>query len=370
MRPILSRGLRQLALLGAMALPVAPAAFAQAVPAVGVLYPIKTMLGVQGRRGAELAAEMINGSGGLLGQPLKLIIYDDNYNPAEAVAAARKLASEDKVSIIVGATNTAVALGILQVVKQNNMLFLAAVTKAPPITDYDRGFRFNPLVVADGEAFNKYLKEQVKPQRIAVVVENGDYGRATVADMKAALGDRVVTTELYEMVKQTDFSTVANRVKATNPDVVCIAYSLPEQGGALLRSLVEAGISAKKCLLPGNLSPQFVQVAGAAAEGVFTQDIWAPSLANETNRKFVAAFQAKYKEVPGKVDFLGFESMWVLGQAVRKAGTLTDTAKLAEALRANTFDSPRGDIRFPKNQATASRIVTLAVKGGQIVVAD
>jgi len=359
------------AALALCAVAAAPLAAAQALPPVGVLYPIKTMLGQQGVHGAELAAEMINAGGGLLnGQPMKLVVYDDNYSPADAVAAARKLASEDKATVIVGATNTAVALGVLQVAKQNNQLFLAAVTKAPQITDYDRGFRFNPLVTADGEAFNKFLLEKIKPQRMAIVVENGDYGRSTVENMKAALGDKVVDTELYELVKQTDFSTVANRVKAANPDVVCIAYSLPEQGGALQRALVEAGVTAKRCLLPGNLSPQFVQVAGAAAEGVFTQDIWAPSLPNDTNRKFVAAFQAKYKEVPGKVDFLGFESIWVLGQAVRKAGTLTDTAKLAATLRDNAWDSPRGEIRFPNNQATAARIVTLSVKGGQIVVSD
>ena len=50
---------------------------------IGVLYPIKTMLGQQGRNGAELAAEMINADGGVLpGRPMKLIVYDDNYQPA------------------------------------------------------------------------------------------------------------------------------------------------------------------------------------------------------------------------------------------------------------------------------------------------
>src|SRR5260221_9768353 len=77
-------------------------AMAQPAPVtVGVVYPIKTMLGQQGRRGAELAAEMLNASGGVLkGAPLKLVVYDDNYTPADGVAAARKLASEDKVSVI------------------------------------------------------------------------------------------------------------------------------------------------------------------------------------------------------------------------------------------------------------------------------
>lgn len=349
----------------AMAQPAAPVV-------VGVIYPIKTMLGQQGRRGAELAAEMLNASGGVLkGAPLKLVVYDDNFTPADGVAAARKLASEDKVSVIVGSINTAVSLGINQVAQQNNMMFLAAVTKAPAITDYDRAFRFNPLVVTDGEVFNAYLKDKIKPQRLAIIVENGDYGRSIVTNMKAAFGSVVVASEMYEILKQSDFSTLASRVKSANPDVVCIALSAPEQGGNLLRTLAEAGVTAKRCILPGSVSPALLQVAGPAAEGAFTVDIWAPTMATETNKKFVAAFQAKFNnETPGKVDFLGFESMWILGQAIRKAETVTDTAKLAATLRAGTWDSPRGPIKFPAGQATSDKWVTLVVTGGKIVVGE
>lgn len=338
---------------------------------IGVLYPIKTMLGQQGRNGAEIAADMINASGGVLdGRPLKLVVYDDNYQPADAVAAARKLLSEDKVPVIVGAINTAVSLGVTQVAQQSGAMFLAAVTKAPQVTEYDRAFRFNPLVATDGEVFNQYLKDKVKPQRMAVVVENGDYGRSIIASMKSAFGSAVVATELYEILKQTDFSTLASRVKSSNPDVVCMAFSAPEQGGSLLRTLAEAGVKAKRCILPGSVTPSLLQVAGPAAEGAFTMDIWAPTMANETNRKFVAAYQAKYKVVPSKVDFLGFESMWVLGQVIRAAGTATDTAKLAATLRQGSWDSPRGTLRFPANQATSEKWVVLEVKDGKIAVGD
>ncbi len=355
-----------------LAVSLAAGASAQAQDVkVGVIYPIKTILGQQGRKGAELAAEMLNASGGVNnGQQLKLVVYDDNYQPADGVAAARKLLSEDKVSIIVGAINASVSLGIMQVAQQSNALFLAASTKAPQITEYDRAFRFNPLVATDGEVFNQYLKDKIKPQRVAVVVENGDYGRSIIANMKSAFGSTVVATELYEILKQTDFSTLASRVKAANPDVVCIAMSAPEQGGNLMRTLREAGVTARRCILPGSVSPALVQVAGPAAEGAFTVDIWAPTMTGETNKKFVAAYQAKYHEGPSKLDFLGFESMWVLGQAMRKAGTATDTAKLAATIRQGTWDSPRGAIRFPANQATSDKWVTLIVKDGKIVVGD
>ncbi|MGI4814652.1 MAG: ABC transporter substrate-binding protein [Janthinobacterium lividum] len=335
---------------------------------VGLIYPIKTMLGQEGQRGSEMAADFLNQSGGLIkGEKLHLTVYDDNYTPADGVAAARRLASEDKVKIIVGAINTSVSLGVMQIAQQNGMLYLAAVTKAPAITDYDRAFLFNPLVSVDGATFDKYIKDKVNPQRVAVVVENGDYGRSIVTDMKKYFGDKVVATELYEILKQTDFSTLATRIKAANPDAVCLGFSAPEQGGNVLRALKEAGVGGKRCIMPGSITPDVLKVAGDSAEGAFTVDIWSPTTDNEINRKFVSAFQAKYHEAPSKVDFLGFESVWVLGQAIRKAGTDSDTAKIAQTIRDNAWETPRGTIRFPKNRASSDAWVVMTVKDGKIV---
>lgn len=194
------RFISSLALSLGLAVGLAAGASAQAQEAkVGVIYPIKTILGQQGLKGAELAAEMLNASGGVNnGQQLKLVVYDDNLQPAEGVAAARKLLSEDKVSVIVGAVNSAVAMAITQVAQQGNALFLAAISKAPQITEYDRAFRFNPPVAQDGEAFNQYLKEKVEPRRLALVAENGDYGRSIITNMKSAFGNAIVATELYD----------------------------------------------------------------------------------------------------------------------------------------------------------------------------
>jgi branched-chain amino acid transport system substrate-binding protein len=344
---------------------------AQAEPqavVIGVIYPLKTLVGQQGKRGTELAAEMINASGGVAGSSqVKLIAYDDNFSPAEGVAAARRLASEDKVSIIVGTINSAVAMGVVQIAKQNQQLFLGAVTKAPGVTEYDRGFRFNPTAATDGDVLNKYLQEHVDPQRLVVISENGDYGRLSLASMKTAFGTKMAGSELFEILKQTDFSTLATRVKAMNPDLVCIAATNLEQSGSLLRAMQEAGVPGKRCMLPGSVTPALIAVAGPAAEGIFTLDIWSPSMKNDLNTRFVTAFEAKFHEIPNKVDYLGFESMWVLGQAMRKAGTNSDTAKLAATIAGASWDTPRGQIKFVANQAVPPAWVTMTVKGGKIV---
>ena len=98
-------------------------------------------------------------------------------------------------------------------------------------------------------------------------------------------------------------------------------------------------------------------------------------LNNEMNKRFVAAFQAKFHTEPEKGEFLGFEGMWLVAQAVKKAGTTTDTAKLAATLRESTWQTPRGTIRFEKNQAVrvgerGVGFFNLTVKDGRIVVTE
>src|SRR6516165_9716461 len=63
--------------------------------------PLSTF-GVSSVQGAKLAAEEINSSGGILGQPLELIVEDNQSKAGEAATAARKFISQDRVVAIVG----------------------------------------------------------------------------------------------------------------------------------------------------------------------------------------------------------------------------------------------------------------------------
>ena len=107
----------------------------------------------------------------------------------------------------------------------------------------------------------------------------------------------------------------------------------------------------RRFITPGGLNPDVVKIAGPGAEGVISANVWAASLSNEMNKRFVAAFQAKFHEEPLYNSFLAFEGVWLIAEAIKKAGTATDTAKVAETLQKNTWQTPRGTVRFDKNQA-------------------
>ncbi len=333
---------------------------------LGVIFPLKNIIGKQGYQGASLAAEFVNADGGSTGgRRISLTPYDTNYSPVEGVAAVQRLLTQDDVKVIVGEISSTIALAVIPVVKSENALLMLSVPKHPDVTKsgYRGVFRLNTTTSMDAASFNKFLVQDVAPNKVAVLAENNDVGRLSLENMKALFGTKIVFSDIFS-VTQSDFSSKASNVRGSGADLVCIAASNPEQSGNLLKSMADLGYTPKRCLLPGLLNNDLPKVAGAAAEGVFSEDIYAPTLDNPLNKRFVEGYRAKYNETPGKVELLGFESVWVVAQAMKVAGTATDTAKISDVLRAGEWDSPRGKVRFdgegrPRAAAcTGSRSVT------------
>lgn len=337
---------------------------------IGVLMPTKSLVGKQGHQGAVLAAEMINADGGILaGRKIELVVYDTNFQPAEGVSAAQRLLNQDKIKFIAGEISSTVALAVVQLAQANGALFMAAVPKHPDVTasGYDRVFRLNSTTSMDAKDFDTVLTQQVKPAKVAILAENSDFGRLTIANMRKLFSDKVVAAETYEMT-QNDFSTLVTKVKGSGADLLCIAGSNMEQYGNILRLTQELKLDAKRCLMPGILNSEGVRVAGAAAEGAFSADIYVPSLDNALNKRFVAAYQEKFKETPEKIELLGFESIWLIAKAMQKAGTADDTAKVAKLLHDEKWETPRGQLTFDKNgQAQSGPLINLSVKNGKLV---
>jgi len=362
-----------LALLSALSFAPLAATAQQGDPIkIGVLMPLKSVIGKQGLQGAELAAEMINADGGVLGRRIELVSYDSNFSAVDAVSAAQRLITQDKVQFIAGEIGSTPALAVLQVVRTTNTLFMVAVPKHPDITKsgYNRVFRLNTTLDEDARYFDTYLLEKVKPKKLVVVAENTDYGRYTIDSAKARFGALYGGAELFEQT-QNDFTTVMTKVKASGADVACIVAGKPEQAAAALKAMAQLGVPARRCTAVGVLNAQSAALAGDAAEGAFGADIYAADGRTPVNEAFVKRFQAKHGHRPEKIEALGFESVWITAKGIAAAGTATDTEKVANAIRQGTWQTPRGDLRFDAGgQALARQYVHFVVKGGKLSVGE
>jgi branched-chain amino acid transport system substrate-binding protein len=340
---------------------------------IGLIDPTKTLVGKQNVDGAQLAAEMLNNDGGVLGgRKIELVVYDTNFSPPDGVAAVQRLLTQDEVKIVVGEISSSVALAAIPVAQGENAIFIASVPKHPDVTKsgYDKVFRLNSTTDVDAKSFDKYLTDTVKPGKVAILAENSDFGQVTISHLKQLFGDKLVYSDAYGM-KQSDFSALVTNARASGADLVCVAGSNMEQYGNILRSLSDLGYSGGRCLMPGILNSVGVKIAGAAAEGAFSADIYVPSLDNTLNKHFVGAFAAKYGHNPEKIEVLGFEAVWIAAKAMDKAGSADDTDKIADAIRAGSWETPRGIVTFDKSgQALSGDLIHLTVKDGKIVASE
>jgi len=358
------------ALLG-LAGTAAPAS-AQTQEAVKIGYPAssKILLGSQMVRGANIAAAMINEKGGILGgRKVELIHYDTAVNPSEGVAAIQRLLNQDRVNVLAGEVTSTVALAQVPVIKSAGALFLIGLPKHPDLTKAENKnvLRVNSTVTMDMAAFKPIFQERFGDKKVALITENNEAWQEGAKIMRSEYfkPGQLVFDEAYE-IQQNDFTSLVTNARRSRAEVLCILGTTPEHYANIIRMAGEIGYRPQICLTPGILYPGAVEIAGEAAEGAVSADIYVPNIQNDLNKAFVAAFQKAHGDKPDKAAMIGFETVWVLAKAMDQAKSTDDPTKIAETIRSNTWATPRGDIRFDQNGQASGKYYVITVKDGKI----
>src|SRR5512136_102685 len=97
---------------------VLPAAFAQGPIKLGAILPLADITGDQAAKAMKVAVKEINQAGGLLGRQVELIVVDDEMKAEKGAAAVEKLATVDKVDVLVGGMASGVHLGQIPIMKK------------------------------------------------------------------------------------------------------------------------------------------------------------------------------------------------------------------------------------------------------------
>lgn len=156
-------------------------------------------------------------------------------------------------------------------------------------------------------------------------------------------------------------------VKASDPDAVYVVSATIETYSTLFRQFDELQINAIKLLAPGNLNDDFIKLAGDAAEGVISLDIYITEFDNPQNSRFIEVFEAQHGYKPQKIEMLGWETILIPVMAMEAAGTSEDHRAIVEAIRSTTWETPRGRVAFDdKGQAVSEEAFVQIVRDGRI----
>jgi branched-chain amino acid transport system substrate-binding protein len=305
-------------------------------------------LGEQVERGARMAVDDLNSTGGVLHEQIRLILVDDYCRGDQAVAAARKLVDAGVV-FVAGHPCSGAAIPASKVYEEAGILMISSTASNPRLTDKGGPNIFRVAGRDDqiGRIAGHSLADRWGDAEIAILHDGQAYGKGLAEEVKTQLNERGVHEAMYEAIApgQLAYIDVILKMKAAGVDVLYYAgYST--EAALLIRQARGQGYDLQLVSGDALYTEQFWLVAGSAGEGaLFTSppDPREDPEAVEVVRRFRAA---NYEPEGGTLHT--YASIQVWAQAVEKAGT-TELDAVIEALRSHAFDTVVGRIRFDDN---------------------
>jgi branched-chain amino acid transport system substrate-binding protein len=307
--------------------------------------------------------EDVNAKGGLLGRPVKLVYYDDQSNPSTVPGIYTKLLDVDKVNLVIGAYATAMIAPAMPVVISKNKVFISLLGLAVNSEfNYPNYFAMIPSGPNPKEAFTEgffetAMAQNPKPTTVALVAADQEFSRNACegARENAAKAKLKITYDKSYPPSTTDYAPIVRAIAATNPDIVVVCSYPPDSVG-IVKAVNEIGFKPKQIggAMVGLQATSLKAQLGPMLNGFVNYDMWLPVPkmqfpgVDDLIKKYQARAQAE------GVDALGYymapwayAQLQVLQQAVEGTKSLDDK-KLADYIRANTFKTVLGDVKFGK----------------------
>jgi branched-chain amino acid transport system substrate-binding protein len=289
---------------------------------------------------ATMAVEDINAAGGVLGQKIELVSYDDQAKSDQAIFTANKLIGEDNVKLVVNGSYSASGRAAAPVFQKAGVVMISAYGVHPDITKAgDYMFRLVHLGPPQGAATALYIGKTLGKKKISTITMDNDYGQATMDGFLEAApkyGIEVLNKYSYSL-KDRQFGSIVASVKRDNPDAV-YATGYFFTGGPLVSQLRAAGVTAPIIGSQAFDSEKFIEIAGPAAEGTYIIDSFDRDRKDPALQKFFADFKTRAGYAPEGVAAITYSAVALMADGIKRAGS-ADPAKVRDALAA-TKDFP------------------------------
>ena len=302
------------------------------------------------RNAFELALDTMGRKMG--GLPVEVIYEDDAIKPEVGKQKAEKLIESDKVDFVSGFIwSNVVYASYKPIVDAKTFLIISNAGETRLAAENCSPFIFstawtndqNPHAVAD------YMNSK-GVKSVYLIGPNYAAGKENLAGFKEAFKGKVLGEDYTTWPSQLDFSAELAKAKAATPEAVYMFY--PGAAGVqFLNQYAQAGLKGSIPLYTTfSIDSLSLPRQKDAALGVISALMWTADLPNETNKKFVADFKAKFGSEPSFYAAQTYDAANLIASAVAATkGDLSDKAAVQKALEKADFKSVRGNFKFGTN---------------------
>ncbi len=176
--------------------------------------------------GANVAVDLLNKKGGVLGRPVMIFEADDASNPDTAVKAATKLIKEDRVDVLMGTFNGDCALAVSALAQKENKLFMVTGSYLPELTGVAcnaQTFVFMPNARMMAQAVAPHIAKASGTRWHMITAATFDGKTAAQAMLEAGQAHGVdFVGEAVTPFGATDFTPALAEAKSKNPSAIIL----------------------------------------------------------------------------------------------------------------------------------------------------
>lgn len=336
------------------------------------------------RKGFELAVGEINGSGGVNGNKLELVIEDEQGKKEEAINVFKKLIFQDKVLMLFGPTLSNSAQASDPVAQSAKIVVFGTSNTADGITSIGNYVFRNSVTEADILPVTlKVASQKTGLKKVAVLYGNDDIftksGYDNFAKALQALKIAVTTTESFAK-GDVDFKPQLTKIKASASDAIVLS-ALVAEGGPIMVQARQLGITLPFIGGNGMNSPRVFELAKDSSDNLWVGSPWSVENPAAENKRFISAYQKAYSAAPDQFAAQAYDAMYIVGQALKKiklTGKIEpDRKALRDALPAIQFTGATGPFKFrqvtgrdgkPAGYDAVQTAIVMTTKGNQYVI--
>jgi len=350
------------------------------IPYIGPMTGDYAAFGTDISRGAELARRA---HPTVQGFEIELTAEDDQGSPEQAATVANKLASDPQVVAVVGHTFSGATLAAIPIYEEAHIPMMSPSTTMAKFTAMGSKV-YNRVAFSDrlqAERAAKYIYEVLGVRKIVTMHDGGAYGQALATDVAtnfANLGGTVLSDPVAITPGETDYSAPLASIAALKPELIYYG-GYDADAAVIVSQMAGAGLAGVKFFgCDGTYGTNFIDLAGAAAEGAYSTYVPIPESA--AFDKFRADYQAAFGDEQGKLSPFsphGYDAMAILINAVEKVAVksgnnlIIPRKALAEAVRATAnYQGLLGTLTCDSTgECGPQEIVFMVVQNGEWVKA-
>jgi ABC-type branched-subunit amino acid transport system substrate-binding protein len=348
-----------------------------AVVKIGVLAPMErsyeAYMGQPLHWGVEMAVAEANEAGGYHGKPYELVVRNDTGLWGASANEIATFTYQDSVWAVIGTVDGANTHIAIRVALKTELPIMNVADTDPTLVETKIPWVFRNIADDRQMAYTiaYYVLRERGYQRVAILRADNRYGRFGVGEFRSGsvrLGRPAPIEINYEVNFQQvnpEFTAQIERLRKVSPDAI-VLWADADAGGHLVKCLREAGIEAPVFACDRVVHPRFLEIAGAAAEGVVAAYPYDPEADIPALKAFKLAYRLRYGADPTVYAAHAYDGTKMVIKAIETAGL--NRYRIRDALAAMTpYFGVTGEMVFDHAYSDRGPVIMATVRDGHFV---